>query len=480
MKRHFRRPLLAACLLAALAAPPLFAANDLPSLGTVAESALPQAEENRIGRDILRSLRGDGDVIDDAEVNAYLADLGGRLAAGAQLPGMRFAFFAVNDRSINAFALPGGVIGVHSGLLLATQSEGELASVLAHEIAHVSQRHLARMQEGEGNRHLLMLAAILAGMLASNASNGDVSAGMVNAGVGLAASRQLAYSRDFEREADRIGMQYLTAAGFDARSMAGFFDRLQQTHRHNDNNAFGFLRTHPLTGERVSEAQNRAQGYPLRMRADSQDFLLMREKLRLATLGAAEAERHYRTALAAGRFLQPGATYYGLARALLQLGRHDEAQQALASAQRQLPPHPALLLLGGDIQRAAANLDGALARYQQALQQFPSNDALWLARIDTLLQARRSAEARQQIELALKRAPDNAALWRLAARSYGEADALRYHAALGHAFYIEQEFESARIQYQLASRAGGDDFYLRSTVEARLREIDKQRPAKPR
>lgn len=156
MKRYSRRTLLVASLLATLAAPPLFAANDLPNLGTVAESALSQAEENRIGRDILRSLRGDGDVIDDAEVNAYLADLGGRLAAGAQLPGMRFAFFAVNDRSINAFALPGGVIGVHSGLLLATQSEGELASVLAHEIAHVSQRHLARMQEGEGSRHLLM------------------------------------------------------------------------------------------------------------------------------------------------------------------------------------------------------------------------------------------------------------------------------------------------------------------------------------
>ena len=464
--------LFASCQLL-LAAPPAIAANDLPSMGTVAESALPLAEENRIGREILRSLRDEGDVIDDVEINAYLGALGGQLASHAQAPGIRFSFFVVNDSSINAFALPGGVIGVHSGLLLAAQNEGEFASVLAHEIAHVSLRHLARMQEGEGSRQLMVLAAVLAGIVAAQSSRGDAAAGLINAGTGLATSQRLAYSRDFEREADRIGMQYLAASGFDAREMAHFFDRLQQVNRHNDNNAFSFLRTHPLTRERISEAQDRAQSYPVRMRADSNDFLLMREKLRVTTLGGLEAERYYRAAIGSGRYLSAAAIQYGLAYALLAQSRPAEAARAQAEAARLLPRHPALLQLDGDIRRQSGQTDAALATYGNALLQFPSSHALWQAKIDTLLEAKRRDEAAREIELALKRYPENAALWRLAARSYGEDQSLPYHAALGHAFYFEQQYEAAQLQYQLASRARGDDFYLRSVVEARLREISR-------
>lgn len=447
-------------------------AHDLPNLGTVAESALSQADENRIGRDILRSLRDDGDVIDDAEVADYLNDLGRTLAATARVPQLQFNFFAVNDRSINAFALPGGVIGVHSGLLLSAQSEAEVAAVLAHEIAHVTQRHLARMQENQGRSQLWLLAALLAGALAgARSSNGDAAFAAINAGVGLSVSQQLAYSRDFEREADRLGMQYLAAAGYDPRAMPAFFQRLQQEQRHNDNNSFGFLRTHPLTVERISESQGRAQAYPLKMRASSADFLLVREKLRLATLGHADAQAYYRQALAAGRYLDKGATLYGQARTLLAQGDAAAAAAVLPALRQALGSHPSVLLLAGDIQRAGGQLAAAAQLYQQALQSWPARRALHLALIDTLLQAARAAEARQAIDQALQRYGDDAQLWRLAARSYGEADPLRYHAALGNAFFFEQKFESARLQYQLASRAGGEDFYLRSAIEARLREL---------
>ena len=452
------------------AAPTL--SHDLPNLGTVAESALPQAEENRIGRDILRSLRDDGDVIDDAEIGDYLADLGGTLAAAAQAPQLRFNFFTVNDRSINAFALPGGVIGVHSGLLLVAQNEGEVASVLSHEIAHVTQRHLARMQENQGKNQLWILAAVLAGALASRSGNSDATFGALNAGIGLSVSQQLAYSRDFEREADRLGMQYLAAAGYDARAMPAFFTRLQQEQRHNDNNALGFLRTHPLTVERISEGQSRAQSYPVKMRANSTDFVLMREKLRIATLGAGDALVYYQDALNSGRYLSRGAILYGQARAQLAQGHAAAALALLPAVRQQLGEHPSVLLLQGDIQRAAANLPAAIQTYHQALQTWPARRALRLAEIDTLLQAGRQADARQAIDTALLRYGDDAQLWRLAARSYGEADALRYHAALGNAFFFEQKFESARLQYQLANRASGDDFYLRSSIEARLRELE--------
>lgn len=455
-------------------------AHELPNLGTVAESALSQADENRIGRDILRSLRDEGDVIDDAEVGDYLNDLGRTLAATAQAPQLQFNFFAVNDRSINAFALPGGVIGVHSGLLLSAQSEAEVAAVLAHEIAHVTQRHLARMQENQGRSQLWLLAAVLAGALAgARSSNSDATFAAINAGVGLSASQQLAYSRDFEREADRLGMQYLVAAGYDPRAMPAFFQRLQQDQRYNDNNSFGFLRTHPLTVERISESQSRAQAFPLKMRASSTDFLLMREKLRLATLGNADAQAYYRQALAAGRYLDKGATLYGQARTWLAQGDVAAAAAAMPALLQALGQHPSVLLLGGDIQRASGQLAVAVQTYQQAMQTWPARRGLRLALIDTLLQAGRAAEARQAIDQALQRYGDDPLLWRLAARSYGEADPLRYHAALGNAFFFEQKFDSARLQYQLASRAKGEDFYLRSAIEARLRELDAQRQSAP-
>ncbi|MFC3532135.1 M48 family metalloprotease [Vogesella facilis] len=476
-------PLLAAVLLAWPAHAPL-ASDNLPNLGTVAESAVPQAEENRVGRDILRSLQDDGEVIDDVEVSDYLGDLGGALVSAAQSTATPFNFFVVRDSSINAFALPGGVIGVHSGLLLATQSESELASVLAHEISHVTQRHLARMYQNNSQSQLWVLAAILAGVLAgAHSNNSDVAFGAINAGVGLGASQQLSYSRDFEREADRLGMQYLAAAGFDPRSMPAFFERLQQVQRHSDNNAFGFLRTHPLTLERISESQARAQAYPPRMRLDSTDFLLLREKLRVATLPGDEALRYYRTALAAGRYLNRGAALYGQLRAQLALGNVREAQALWPQLQAALPAHPSRALLEAELQRAAGNGAAAAKTLQQALEVYPGRRALRLALIDTLLQDQRRAEARQAIDAALARYQDSPQLWRLAARSYGEADALRYHAALGNAFFYEQKFESARLQYQLASQAPGDDFYLRSAIEARLNELTtklKPEPGSPR
>ncbi|SCK11856.1 M48 family metalloprotease [Vogesella sp. LIG4] len=472
MNAHTRlTSLLAAVLVAWPASAPL-ASDNLPNLGTVAESAVPLAEESRIGRDIQRSLQDDGDVIDDAEINDYLNDLGGSLVAAAQPTPLPISYFVVRDASINAFALPGGVIGVHSGLVTATQSEGELASVLAHETAHVTQRHLARMYQSSSQNQLWLWAAILAGIVAgSRSGNSDMAVGALNAGVGLGVSQQLSYSRDFEREADRMGMQYLAGAGFDPRNMPLFFERLQQSQRHNDNNAFGFLRTHPLTVERLSESQARAQSYPLKMRLDSLDYLLMREKLRVATLSADEVLPFYSTALTSRRYLNRGAMLYGLLRAQLAHGNLKEAQALWPQVKAALPAHPSLLLLEAELQRAAGQPAQEVQTLQQALAVFPSRRALRLELIDALLQSNRQAEARQAIDAALARYQDSPQLWRLAARSYGEADSLRYHAALGNAFFFEQKFESARVQYQLATQAPGDDFYLRSSIEARLREI---------
>lgn len=473
-----RHPLLCASLMLALSQPLHLARADainLPDLGDSSESALSLADEARIGRSILSQIRESSDVVDDAEVNAYLKDIGGRLVAASDRAGGNFTFFMVDDKSINAFALPGGVIGVHTGLLLAAQSEGELASVLAHEIAHVTQRHLARMQEKSSTNQLWMLAALLAGALAARGGNGDVTLGAISAGMGMGISQQLAYSRDMEREADRLGMQTLSRAGFDVRTMAAFFERMQQNNRMNDNNAFAFLRTHPVTTERISEAQNRALSYPSRLRPDSTDFRLAREKVRVLQMAPADAVRYYREALAQQRYLGEGAAWYGLARAALAARDLPTAADALARAQKLLPETPMLFTLEAELAVAQGKPDRARQVYRKGIEAFPANRALLGGEVALQFEQGRVAEARERVQALLKRYPSDPDLYRLLARSYADGDALRYHAALGNAFYFEQRYESALVQYRLASGAPGEDFYLRSVIEARMREAEREK-----
>jgi predicted Zn-dependent protease len=468
-----KQTLIAASLMLSLTVPAPLVAADLPDLGDASAASMSGADEVKIGKDVVRGMRQNREISDDAEVTAYLNELGRRLAVQAQVPDMRFNYFLVPDPSINAFALPGGFVGVNSGLILTTQSEAELASVLAHETAHVAQHHIARMSATSGSSQLMVLAAILAGALAAKSGNSEMGMGALNAGIGLSIQKQLSFSRDFEREADRFGMQYMVAAGFDALAMPAFFQRMQQVSRNNDNNALAFLRTHPVTVERISEAENRAQGLTLRMRADSADYLLAREKIRVSTLGADEAARFYRTALAQRQFLNEGATWYGLA--LCRLAQRDpaKAREALANAQRLLPANPMLYSLQANIALLGNDWAGARSAYRSGLQAFPSNRALLLSELDFLIDHGERATTAARLQELLGRHPEDAELYRRQARLYADKDPLRYHAALGNALYYEANYRAAMEQFQLASKAVGDDFYLRSSIEARIRELDK-------
>lgn len=446
---------------------------DLPDLGEISDATMTLADEARIGRNAMRALREEGAIIDDTEVTTYLQTVGGKLAAGAQIPNLKFTFFGVNDYGINAFAMPGGYIGVNAGLILTAQSEGELASVIGHEMAHVTQRHIARGQAANFPNQLIMLATLAAAVLASKAGGGQAVVGTLNAGMGLAMSNQLSFSRDFEREADRVGMQYLAAGGFDVRNMPMFFERMQQVNRFNDNNAYAFLRTHPVTSERISEAQNRAENYPVKMKADATEFLLVREKLRIANMNPQEALKYYDSALTRRLFLNEGAVWYGVARA--RLAGHDVAgaRQAQANARRLLPQDPMLFSLSADIEREAGKLGAALEVYHQGLTAFPDNPALVQGELAALIDSGERTAALAKVRTRLDRYPEDPELYRLQARLYADKDALRYHAALGNAYYFDRRLESALEQYHLAAKAKGDDFYLRSSIEARTRELEK-------
>ncbi|MDX1669212.1 MAG: M48 family metalloprotease, partial [Limnobacter sp.] len=201
--------------------------SNLPSLGDGSGSDLSVQDEKRLGELIMRDYRAYGGVANDPAINAYLNRLGGRIVQAAGESPSNFEFFLVANSSINAFALPGGYIGVHTGLLASSRTEGELASVLAHEVGHVTQRHIARMYGQQKNTSLVAAAAMIAGLLVAG-TNPQAAQGILAASAGYQIDRQLSFSRDAEREADRVGFTTLVRAGYEPENMVTFFNRLQQ------------------------------------------------------------------------------------------------------------------------------------------------------------------------------------------------------------------------------------------------------------
>jgi len=286
------RALLAVLMLQIAAGLPLAAAqstgSELPDIGNPANTTLSLEDEYKIGLMIVRSMRDAGQIVDDPEINEYLQSLGMRLASQAPEGAHRFTFFAVRDSDINAFALPGGFIGVNAGLVKATRSEAELAGVLAHEIAHVTQRHIARSVQNAGRANLASAAAMLAAILigATTGLPSDAVLGGVTAAQGLAAQSQINYTRANEAEADRVGIGILAAAQFDPMGMPEFFGTMQQRTGSGGRNIPDLLRSHPVTSERIAETRDRASHMPRPRTPDSTSYALIRDRLELETLSS--------------------------------------------------------------------------------------------------------------------------------------------------------------------------------------------------
>jgi predicted Zn-dependent protease len=237
--------------------------SDLPDIGSPASSVLSLDDEYRIGLQIVRQLRDEGQVIDDPESTEYLQALGSRIVAQATGDSaQRFQFFFVRDDTINAFALPGGFIGVNYGLVLATRNEAQLAGVLAHEIAHVTQRHIARRVRSQGRQSIATMAAILASILLGAATgSSDAAMGGISMAQGAAMQQQINFTRANENEADRVGMGFLAAAGFDPYGMPDFFEtmgRRTSLSAGNRNLLPEILQSHPVTTNRIAESRSRA------------------------------------------------------------------------------------------------------------------------------------------------------------------------------------------------------------------------------
>ncbi|MBW8328074.1 MAG: M48 family metalloprotease, partial [Thiobacillus sp.] len=328
-----------------LAVQPVLAA-DLPDLGEVSRQYFSDQEEQALGRAIMRDVYADPRYLDDPEIEDYLNQLGYKLVSVSTRNQREFTFFVVNDPSINAFAMPGGNIGVHTGLLLSAQNESELASVVAHEIAHVTQDHIARMVAAQSQSYWPTMAALALALLASR-SNANVASAAIATTQAYSIQNQLNYSRDYEREADRLGYEMLTRADYDPRGMSGFFNRLQRANRFYDTSAPAYLRTHPLTSDRIADMEARSESAPYQQVADSLDFQLVRARLRAQEDSPQDAVLAARNALKEKRYSSETAARYGLATALIRARQFREAETELQSLISGKQTHPMIQQLAG-------------------------------------------------------------------------------------------------------------------------------------
>jgi predicted Zn-dependent protease len=477
------RPLLL-CLLAALTTittvaaaqesiypPP--AAPDLPDMGSPAAAVLSGTDEYQLGAMVVHQLRDQNAIIEDPEVTEYLNALGSKLATQAPDGAPHFQFFAVRDSAINAFALPGGFVCINYGLILQTRNESELASVMAHEMAHVTQHHIARQIKAQTQQSLTSAAAMLAAILLGTLGGGGGGAieGGIAAAQGLAAQQQINFTRDNEAEADRVGIGFLAGAGFDTRAMANFFETIGRSEGLAATYIPAMLQDHPVTSVRIAEARARAAQFGPPKVKESLSYTLIRERLRVLTSpGDVDIEKQYAQKIARGN--TDLGTRYGEALALMADNKPIEAEKILDKLTEQ---HQNLTLLHaalGQAQIKAGQTNDGVASLQRAVQLFPRNVPVTIRYAEALMKAGRAAEA-HTILLDLFNnvppTPEQIRLTALAASAAGDAgDAYFY---MGEYQIAGGDLPMAVQQLQLALASPNLTQVQRARFQARMDEV---------
>jgi len=378
---------------------------------------------------------------------------------------------------INAFAGPGGNIGIHTGLLMESQTESELAAVVAHEIAHVSQRHLARMIQAADQMTLPAAGLLLAAILLGVAGAGSAAAAALIGGQAAMMQKQINFTRSNEREADNIGMKILSRSKFDARAMGVFFQRMGRAN--NRSGAFAmpeFLRSHPVTSDRIADSLARAEKYPYRQAKEDLRYHFTKASLRAQQFGSSRsAIRHFESTLRDGRYRNEDAERYGYVLALQRGRQYAKAQQELAKVLKHHPSHTFLLVTKARLTLAQGNKESAVSIMRSILKRKPGSYYMTLATADIMLKARQPKNAYQLLKKFSRSHSDDAYVMRLLSRSAaGSGKKAESHSALAEYHYLRGESDVAVQQLRIALKTPGISFQKKSKFEARSREIDAE------
>jgi predicted Zn-dependent protease len=448
-------------------------ATDLPDIGNPAGTAISKGEEYRMGAMIVHQLRDENAIIDDPEVNEYLQSIGARIAAQTPDGGREFHFFAVRDNTINAFALPGGFIGVNYGTLLATSSESELASVMAHEIAHVTQRHIARTIRAQSKQSIasaaMLLAAILLGAMAGG--GGDAMQGAIAIAQGASAQQQVNFTRANEYEADRVGISFMAAAGFNPQAMPKFFETMSRRTGLAGIYIPEMVQSHPVNSNRIAESRNRALQYDHVKVTESASYGLIRERLRVITAPRdTDVLREYRKG-ETGHEAELGSRY-GEALALMSAGKPQDAARILDELVQQ---HEGLTLLYAALAQAeiaAGQTNDGMATFQHATTLFPRNVPIAVRYAEALMANGQAKDAHALLLDVFNNeapTPEQIRLTALAASAAGDTGDAYYYMSEYH--ISSGDFPLAVQQLELALAAPNLTTVQRQRFQARLDEI---------
>lgn len=447
--------------------------SNLPDLSGPANGILSKQEQYELGYSTMLQLRQQGGLFNDPETEEYVQQIGQRLASQSKDGGGYFHYVTARSDEIQSFAVTGGWVFIFTGLLTATHTESEFAGVVAHETAHITQNHVLREIEEQKQTSMTALAAMLATVLlgALGGGGGDAIEGGIIASQGLAAQQQISFSTEMEAEADRVGIQYLAAAGFDPEGMPDFFARYMQLRGVQDDWVPPLLQDHPVDSVRIAEARERAAQYPPVPDTSPPDYYLIRERARVLTApGDEDIQRLYAQKIAKGDHSL--GTMYGDAVALIQ---DNKASLAVPILKSMIASHGDLHLLYdtlGQAQQKSGDMKDALATFRLAMELFPRNVPITIRYAQALMADGKNAQAHDvllDLFNNVEPTPDQIQLTARAASAAGD---------LGDAYYYMGEYQIAdgnlplaAQQYQLALRSSHLTNVQRKRISARLREV---------
>ncbi len=449
----------------------------IPNLGESSTSLFSAEYEYQLGRAWLRVFRSQVATVNDPLLFSYLEDLIFRLAAESELEDRRLELVVVDNAAINAFAVPGGVIGIHNGLLLHAQTEDELATVIAHEIAHLSQRHFSRRVEFAKTQQPLTLAAMLAGFVLMATAGGDAGMAALAAAQAAAQDSALRYSRSNESEADRVAMQTIVDAGMDPHAASSMFDRMLQASRYATGSRIPeFLRTHPLSENRIADTRNRARQYPKQIRPAKLDYQLMRARVlnQLADTPE-EAAARFRKELD-GSPRSTAAARYGLVLALTDAGRGDEAALELDAIWAAEPDRLEYIIADARIDMARNEPDRAAEKLAARLKLSPRNHALTMTYAEALMQDQQAHVAEEVLLEQSKRKPNDPYLWYLLAEVQGlSGNIIGLHQARAEYFILNGILDQADKQLRYALDLVRNDYTTSAKINQRINDVAEMR-----
>ncbi|MFV0478793.1 MAG: M48 family metalloprotease [Parahaliea sp.] len=460
-----------------LAAIPATEELKLPNLGEASTSMFSAEYEHQLGRTWLRMFRAQAPTIDDPLLFDYLESLIYRLVTHSQLQDRRVELVIVDNPNINAFAVPGGVIGVHNGLLIYAQTEDELATVLAHEIAHLSQRHFSRRVEFQKSQRPLNLAAMLTGFVLLATTGGEAGMAALSAAQAAAYDASLRYSRSNEAEADRIGMQTLIDADMDPHAAPAMFERMLQATRYTGADRIPeFLRSHPLSESRIADTRNRARQYPKQTPHMSLDYQLMRARAanQLAK-SPEEAIQRFRGELE-GNPRSEEASHYGLVLALTHAGRINEASLELDGIWSKNPERLEYIIADAEIDISRNQPDKAVSKLAQRLKRSPGNHPLTMTYAKALMRNQQAHVAEEVLLAQSKHKANDPALWYLLAEVQGlSGNIIGLHQSRAEYFILNGLLDSAETQLNYALKLSSKDYPMTARINQRLRDVQALR-----